>query len=134
MTCLHKDRPSHLTFGRQIINFVRRRCLLSVSEPDTFNVLHIDGDNRHVDRDLVEDEIVADGINGLLIARYLRRKECRKVVDGVRRLYGATARTDVFVRVVVRNGGKCDVRIRRELDDLLVVLERGEVDAAFLRT
>ena len=95
-------------------------------------MLHIDGDDCHVERDLVEDEIVADGIDGLLIARDLRSKECREVVDGVRGLDSSAACTDVFVRVVVRNGGKCNVWIRCEFDDLFVVLERGEVDAAFL--
>ena len=58
-------------------------------------MLHIDGDDRHVEGDLVEDEIVADGIDGLLIARDLRRKQCGEVVDGVLGLYGATTRSVV---------------------------------------
>ena len=31
------------------------------SEPDALDVLHIHGDDRHIEGDLVEDEIVTDG-------------------------------------------------------------------------
>ena len=34
--------------------------MLSVSEPDALDVLHIHGDDRHLEGNLVEDEIIAD--------------------------------------------------------------------------
>ena len=43
-----------------------------------------------------------------------------------------TAGADVLGRVIVRDGGEGDGGICRELDDLLVVLERGKVDAVLL--
>ena len=128
-----KGRFSHLTFGGQAMKL---RAAVSIadsfSEPDALDMLHIDGDNRCVEQDFVEDEVAADSIKGLLIAWDLCGKECREVVDGVRGLHGASARADVFICAVVRNGSECDIRICRELDDLLVVLERGKVDAVRL--
>ena len=104
----------------------------SFSEPDALDMLHIDGDNRCVERDFVEDEVVADSIDGLLIAWDLCGKECREIVDGVRGLYRMTAGADVLGRVIVWDGGEGDGGVRGEFDDLLVVLERGKIDAVRL--
>ena len=43
-----------------------------------------------------------------------------------------TAGADVLGRVIVRDGGEGDGGVRGEFDDLLVVLERGKVDAVLL--
>ena len=84
-------------------------------------------------RDLVEDKVVADGADELAHARTFLRKGLDEVVDRAGGFDRVPARTDVLRRVVVRHGAEGDVWIRGKLDDLLVVLQRGEVDAMLLR-
>ena len=75
--------------------------------------------------DLVGDEVVTDGVDGLLKARCLGDDGLCDRGDGTGGLYRMTAGADVLGRVMVRDGGEGDGGVRGEFDDLLVVLERG---------
>lgn len=89
--------------------------------------------SRPCQRDLVEDKVVADGADELAHALAFLRKGVGEVVDRAGGFDRVPACTDVLHRIVVRHGAEGDVWIRGKLDDLLVVLQCGEVDAMLLR-
>ena len=106
---------------------------LFVLEYDCLALSQIEVYDRLCQRDLVEDEVVADGADELAHARAFLRKDIGEVVDRAGGFDRVPTRTDVFHRVVVWHGAEGNVWIRGKLDDFLVVLQRGEVDALLLR-
>ena len=88
--------------------------------------------HRLSEDNLVGDEVVPYGVDGLLKARCLGDDGLCDRGDGTGGLYGMPAGADVLGRVIVRDGGEGDGGVRGEFDDLLVVLERGKVDAVRL--
>ena len=102
-------------------------------EPNLFPALCREIHGRLRERDLVDDEVIADGVDDLADARTLCGKGVGDVGDCAGGLHRTSVRADVLHCVVVGHGGKGDIRIRGEFNDLFVVSQRGEVDAALLR-
>ena len=71
----------------------------------------VHGDDRRIERDLVEYEVVADGIDGLLKARCFRDELIGDVRDAAEGFYGMTAGADVLDCAVVGNGGEMAVNL-----------------------